>query len=147
VRHRERCLFNHGKSGSTFLHEWSPECSERADGPQRMRALQTVCPIKKDTLIWLRHSAPLPTRHAPRIIYGLSEQPLCVCDLAQVVGISEPAVWALFSSPWRMDCSRHGPGYVSRRGRNEIFALLPAVSLTGGRAEDRERHDHARRCR
>ncbi|MCX6023028.1 MAG: metalloregulator ArsR/SmtB family transcription factor [Chloroflexi bacterium] len=27
-----------------------------------------------------------------KIVYALADQPLCVCDLAQVVGVSEPAV-------------------------------------------------------
>ncbi|MCX6023061.1 MAG: metalloregulator ArsR/SmtB family transcription factor [Chloroflexi bacterium] len=68
------------------------ECAVRAVDPQRVeralaRSLADVAYVEiAETFRALSDSTRI------KIVYALADQPLCVCDLAQVVGVSEPAV-------------------------------------------------------
>jgi DNA-binding transcriptional ArsR family regulator len=56
------------------------------------RQLAAACSTMSCTWTWPRHFAPLADSTRTKIVHSLMDQPLCVCDLAQVVGVSEPAV-------------------------------------------------------
>ncbi|HEY7294195.1 MAG TPA: metalloregulator ArsR/SmtB family transcription factor [Dehalococcoidia bacterium] len=70
----------------------APECSVRSVDPQRVQAVQTRL-LDDEAYVDLAETfRALADSTRAKIIHALSEQPLCVCDLAQVVGVSEPAV-------------------------------------------------------
>src|SRR5438105_864910 len=67
-------------------------CSIRSVDPQRVQAVQTRL-LDDEAYVDLAETfRALADSTRAKIIHALSEQPLCVCDLAQVVGVSEPAV-------------------------------------------------------
>src|SRR6266567_8397225 len=67
-------------------------CSVRSVDPQRVQAVQARL-LDDEAYVDLAETfRALADSTRAKIIHALSEQPLCVCDLAQVVGVSEPAV-------------------------------------------------------
>ncbi len=70
----------------------APECSVRSIDPERVATARTRL-LDDEAYVDLAETfRALADSTRAKIIHALADQPLCVCDLAQVVGVSEPAV-------------------------------------------------------
>lgn len=70
----------------------SPDCSVRAVDPQRVHAAQDRLLDDAAYVDLAETFRALADSTRAKIVHAIADQPLCVCDLAQVVGVSEPAV-------------------------------------------------------
>lgn len=68
------------------------ECSVRAVDPERVQAAQRRLLSDEAYLELAETFRALADSTRAKIVHLLAQQPLCVCDLAQAVGVSEPAV-------------------------------------------------------
>lgn len=70
----------------------TPTCAARAVDPQRIeRAVARL--LTDEAYVELAETfRALADSTRAKIVHTLADQALCVCDLAQVVGVSEPAV-------------------------------------------------------
>jgi len=69
-----------------------PECVEQAPSPRRVAAARRRL-LDDELYVDLAETfRALADSTRAKIVHALMDQPLCVCDLAQVVGVSEPAV-------------------------------------------------------
>jgi DNA-binding transcriptional ArsR family regulator len=70
----------------------TPGCSVRSVDPERVAAVRTRL-LSDEAYVDLAETfRAMADSTRAKIIHALAGQPLCVCDLAQVVGVSEPAV-------------------------------------------------------
>ena len=70
----------------------TPDCAVRAINPQRV-SQATSHLLSDEAYVDLAETfRALADSTRAKIVHALSEQSLCVCDLAQVAGVSEPAV-------------------------------------------------------
>lgn len=70
----------------------SPECSVRSVDPHRVQSARAQL-LDDEAYVEIAETfRALADSTRAKIVHVLAEQPLCVCDLAQVVGVSEPAV-------------------------------------------------------
>lgn len=69
-----------------------PGCSVRIVDPQRVQQARARL-LGDEAYVDLAETfRALADSTRVKIVHALAEQPLCVCDLAQVVGVSDPAV-------------------------------------------------------
>lgn len=70
----------------------SPNCSVRSVDPRRVHDAQTRLLDDAAYVDLTETFRALADSTRAKIVHAIADQPLCVCDLAQVVGVSEPAV-------------------------------------------------------
>lgn len=68
------------------------DCAVRSINPQRVERARARALADEAYVDLAETFRALGDSTRIKIVYALADQPLCVCDLAQVVGVSEPAV-------------------------------------------------------
>lgn len=76
----------------TLVPLTEPNCTVRAVDPQRVAEARTRL-LDDEAYVELAETfRALADSTRAKIVHAIARQPLCVCDLAQVAGVSEPAV-------------------------------------------------------